>query len=271
MKISSIQFAPTLGNLDKTIEDLDILFPQCINSELIVLPELCNSGYNFHDREQAWATSETIPDSKFLQFLQDKSASLKSIIVSGFNERKGQDLFNSAVLIHNGNIKGIYQKLHLFYREKEFFKAGETGLPIFKVGEIKIGIQICFDWMFPEAWRVLALKGADIICHPSNLVLPGLAQRAVPVHAMINRIYTITANRIGTESDLTFTGISTIASPRGKILAQASDTQTEVITVDIDPYVGRNKFVTPINHIFEDRLPEEYLTLVEDDLLDSED
>ena len=117
---------------------------------------------------------------------------------------------------------------------------------------------ICFDWVFPEAWRVLALKGADIICHPSNLVIPGLCQKALPVHAVCNRIFVVTANRIGTERDLMFTGLSTIANPRSDILVQASPDHEEVGLVDIDIALARNKNVTPRNHVFDDRRPEEY-------------
>ncbi|MCB2180047.1 carbon-nitrogen hydrolase [bacterium] len=271
MKISAVQFAPALDNLAKTIEDLEALFNQCRDSEMVILPELSNSGYNFSSREEAWESSEPIDQSRFLMFLQEKSAKSGSTIVSGFNERDGKSLFNSAVVITDGKILGKYQKLHLFYREKEFFKVGTTGLPVFEIGDIKIGVQICFDWMFPEAWRVLALKGADIICHPANLVLPGLAQSAVPTHALINRVFTITANRVGTEGNLTFTGASTIASPRGQVLSQASASESEVLTVEIDPTLGRNKFITPLNHIFDDRKPEEYQLLVEEDFLNIED
>ncbi|HKJ26466.1 MAG TPA: nitrilase-related carbon-nitrogen hydrolase, partial [Anaerolineales bacterium] len=124
-----------------------------------------------------------------------------------------------------------------------------------------IGLQVCFDWMYPEAWRILALKDTDIICHPSNLVLPGLAQRAVPIHALINRIFTITANRVGKEGDLVFTGRSTIASPKGEVIAQASEDGEEFLSVKIDPTTARDKKVTARNHIFEDRQPEQYLDL----------
>jgi len=263
MKIGLIQFAPTLGNFKKTIADLDILLEKTGAVDLLVLPELANSGYNFSDLKQAWDTSEIIEDSQFINFLKQKSKEAGYTIVSGFNERDGNELYNSAVMIHRGAVLGKYQKLHLFYREKEFFKPGKTGLPVFDIDGITIGIQICFDWMFPEAWRALTLKGADIICHPANLVLPGMAQRAVPVHAMINRIFTITANRIGTEGDLTFTGASTIANPRGEVLAQASAAQPELITVEIDPLLARDKQVTIHNHILQDRKPEEYRRLIE--------
>ena len=124
-------------------------------------------------------------------------------------------------------------------------------------------LLVCFDWQFPEVWRILALQGADVICHPSNLVLPGLAQRAVPIHALTNRVYTVTANRVGVEGDLRFTGLSTIAGPRGDVLCQASPTEEEVGLVEVDLTLARDKAVTPRNHIFADRRPAEYTLLLD--------
>jgi predicted amidohydrolase len=120
---------------------------------------------------------------------------------------------------------------------------------------------VCFDWMFPEVWRILALKGADLICHPSNLVLPSLAQQAVPIHALTNRVYVVTANRIGTEGNLSFTGLSIIANPKGEVLLQASPTGGEVGLVEADLELARDKQITARNHIFADRRPEEYAFL----------
>jgi predicted amidohydrolase len=122
---------------------------------------------------------------------------------------------------------------------------------------------VCFDWMFPEVWRILAIKGADVICHPSNLVLPGLCQRAIPIHSLTNRIYTITANRIGTEDDFTFTGLSTISNPNGEVLYQASEDKEEVKIVDINISLARDKKITPMNDIIKDRRPSEYKELIE--------
>ena len=122
---------------------------------------------------------------------------------------------------------------------------------------------VCFDWIFPEVWRIVALKGAEIICHPSNLVLPGFAQRAVPIHALTNRVYVITANRIGIEGELSFTGLSTIANPQGDILVQASQTEEEVGMEDIDIGMARDKMITPRNHVLHDRRPKEYSLLTE--------
>jgi len=262
MRIGCIQFSPTLGDLQDTLTQLETLLPQALGIDLIVLPELCNSGYNFISQEQAWESAEAVENSTFIDFLAAHCHKHASYIVSGFNERQGDRLYNSAVLVGPDGYIGKYQKLHLFYNEKDFFRSGQTGLPVFSLPGCTIGIQVCFDWMYPEAWRILALKGADIICHPSNLVLPGLAQRAVPIHALTNRVFTITANRIGSEGNLTFTGMSTIASPRGEVLAQASETANEILILEIDPTLARDKNITSRNHIFNDRHPDQYLDLV---------
>jgi beta-ureidopropionase len=134
---------------------------------------------------------------------------------------------------------------------------------VFDIGPCRIGMLVCFDWIFPEAWRVLALKGADIICHPSNLVLPGLAQRAVPIHALTNRFYVVTANRIGCEGDLTFTGMSTIADPKGQVLARAPRVGEKVNRIEIDVSLARTKDITSRNNILADRRPEQYTLLTE--------
>jgi len=262
MEIGFIQFQPHLANVSKTILDLENLIDAADSSDLIVLPELCNSGYNFENYQMAWDTSEEISQSPFIEFLVSKTSEHNLFVVSGFNERDKDLLYNSAVLVGPKGVVGKYRKLHLFMNEKDFFAPGNVGLPIFDIGICKIGMLVCFDWIYPEVWRILTLKGADIICHPSNLVLPGLAQRGIPIHALINRIYIITANRIGQERDLKFTGLSTIADPKGDVLLQLSEAEKEVGTVKIDITLARNKNITPRNNIFTDRRPDEYAFLV---------
>lgn len=258
MKVGYMQFAPVLGDVQATMDTIERLSAQCVGADLLVLPELCNSGYNFRSRQQAWETSEAIEGSRFLEFLRALCQRLDCHLVTGFSERDGEALYNSAVLLNPWGYVGRYRKLHLFLNEKDFFRPGDEGLPVFDIGLCRVGMLVCFDWIFPEAWRVLALKGADVICHPSNLVLPGLAQRAVPVRAVTNRVYVVTANRIGREGDLTFTGASTLASPRGDVLAQASPEAEEVALVEIDVALARDKQITHCNHVFEDRRVEMY-------------
>ena len=127
---------------------------------------------------------------------------------------------------------GAYRKTHLFAEEKKWFDPGDTGFQVFDMGQVKIGVMICFDWWFPESARVLALKGADIFCHPANLVMPQ-CQRVMPAHSLLNGVFTITANRVGTEerggkAPLQFTGKSQIVDPRGEVLVKLDGEDTGV-------------------------------------------
>jgi len=263
VKVGFVQFAPVIGDVQATIRKIDRLIALAKRADLVVLPELCNSGYNFESHEQAWETSEEMKGSIFVRYLESLCDQHGFYIVSGFNERDNDSLYSSAILVGPDGYIGKYRKLHLFVKEKDIFTPGNAGLPVFDIGVCRLGTLVCFDWIFPEVWRILALKGADIICHPSALVLPGLAQKAVPIHGLVNRVYTITANRIGTEGDLSFTGLSTIADPKGDVLTQASPSEEEVQIVDIDIELARDKMVTPRNDIFADRRPEEYTSLVD--------
>ena len=262
MKAGFIQLSPVLGDLNATMSKVRHHLDRLAAADLIVLPELCNSGYNFESPQQARETSEPVESSVFLEYLHSECKKHGRYIVTGFNERDGDRLYNSAILMGPDGVCGKYRKLHLFLNEKDIFTPGDAGLPVFDVGGCKLGLLICFDWVFPEAWRILAIKGADIVCHPSNLVIPGLAQKAIPIHALINRVYVITANRTGREGDLSFTGLSISAGPRGEVFCQAGPSEEETGLVEIDPAAARDKMVTPRNHLLQDRRPDEYLDLV---------
>jgi predicted amidohydrolase len=261
MKVGFMQLAPVLGDMEANIGKVKELMEQAEGAELLVLPELCSTGYRFESRDQAWDLSETVDNSEFLSCLETICRERNLHVVAGMNERDGDKLYNTSVLVGPKGLVGKYRKIHLFMDEKDIFEPGDLGLPVFDIGSCKIGMLICFDWIFPEVWRVLALKGADIICHPSNLVIPGLCQKAIPVHAVCNRVFVITANRHGTERDLTFTGLSAIADPKSDMLTMAWPNRDEVGLVDIDIALARNKNATPRNHVFDDRRPEEYAGL----------
>jgi predicted amidohydrolase len=261
MRAGYIQFNPVLGNQKKNIRVLSGLLDKAIGTDLMVIPELANSGYNFETKEQAFSLAENLGNSLFLKFLEEKARKLKMYIVSGINELDNGLLYNTATLVGPEGYIGKYRKMHLFMNEFDFFEKGNLGLPVFDIGKCKIGILICFDWVFPEVWRILALKGADVICHPSNLVLP-FAQQAVPVHGLINKTYVITANRFGTEREITFSGQSFISDTEGKTLAKAPSDKNEVRIMDLDILKSRNKMITQRNHVMNDRLPEEYGDLI---------
>ncbi|MFH1686523.1 MAG: nitrilase-related carbon-nitrogen hydrolase [bacterium] len=263
MKIGYLQFEPRLGDNQANYDRVAALLPGAAEADLIVLPELANSGYNFTSRHMAEASAESAEDGPLVSLLTKAAAEHDLHVVAGMNERDGDVLYNSAVLVGPHGLVGKYRKTHLFWNEKDLFAPGDLGLPVFDIGPARIGMLICFDWIFPETWRVLALTGADIVCHPSNLVIPGLCQKSVPVQALCNGVFAITANRIGTEGDLTFTGRSIIADPRGEILAQAPAAKESTAVVEIDINGARDKSITPRNDRLADRRPELYRSLTE--------
>jgi predicted amidohydrolase len=291
MKIGYAQWNPLLGDLEANRARMERLAAQAAGADLLVFPELSNSGYHFKSREEAWAASEPIPGGDTVRLLCELSARHGMFLVSGICERDGERLYNSAVAVGPEGLIGRYRKTHLFLNEKDLFSPGDLGFPVFELdlkrlramrgtsGEdavrdpasalrppgseaeetpCRIGILICFDWQFPEVWRVLALKGAEVVCHPSNLVLPGRAQRAVPVHSMLNRVFTVLSNRIGSERGLEFTGESIIVAPSGDVLASAPEHEEEVRVIEIDLAEARNKMVTSRNDLIADRRPEFY-------------
>ena len=170
-------------------------------------------------------------------------------------------MYNSSALVGPRGFIGIYRKVHLYYREKLLFAPGDLGFPVFKLPFGNVGMMICFDWIFPESARMLALAGAEIILHPSNLVLPHCPD-AMITRALENRVFTVTANRIGTEDrggiKLSFIGKSEIVSPKGKVLSRLLTKKTGVAAADIDLSAARDKNVNEYNHVFEDRRLDQY-------------
>jgi predicted amidohydrolase len=122
--------------------------------------------------------------------------------------------------------------------------------------------MICFDHLFPEAARSLALLGADVIAHPANLVLPGVAQRTMEVRALENGVYAATANRVGSEArdekELRYTGESQVVGPDGDVLVRLSPDRVEAAVVEIDISRARDKAVTSLNDKLADRRPHLY-------------
>jgi predicted amidohydrolase len=124
--------------------------------------------------------------------------------------------------------------------------------------------MICFDWYFPEAARSLALLGADVIAHPSNLVRKD-CPRSMPIRALENHVFTITSNRTGSdvnaEETLTFIGKSLICDPKGDILASAGPDESVVLMAEIDPHTARHRAINATNDLFADRRPDMYTAL----------
>lgn len=256
MKVGFIQTDPEFGrreeNVEKAVEMLS-----GVDADLVVLPELFNTGYQFRSKDEVFKLAEEVPDGYTAKRLLSAALSLKKTIVAGMAEKAGEKVYNTAVLISPGKVAGLYRKAHLFWREKEVFTPGNSRYEVFEVMGVRLGMMICFDWIFPEAARALALKGADIICHPSNLVLP-YCPDAMVTRSIENRVFSITANRVGREEriegePLTFIGASQITSPDGTVLLRAEKSGPRAGVVEINPLEARDKKITPANDLFKDR------------------
>jgi predicted amidohydrolase len=260
MRIGFYQFSPIFGEKTKNLKKIADTLSK-VNADLIVLPELCNTGYSFLSRKELSKYSETIPDGETTQTLINIARKKKLCIIAGLAEKARNRIYNSAILVLPDGKISTYRKAHLFYREKFIFDKGNTKFVVYSFNNVKIGILICFDYIFPEASRSLALKGAQIICHPSNLILP-YAQKVTITRATENRVFFIMANRIGKETRgpkvLKFNGQSQIISPDGEILVKTTEKEEIVKIVKINPVLALNKMITPYNNVITDRRTDLY-------------
>ncbi|MDD2332165.1 MAG: beta-ureidopropionase [Candidatus Cloacimonetes bacterium] len=260
-KVAVAQYAPRLKVVDYNLKKMLAVLSD-IETDLIVFPELATTGYVFYSKEEVLSISESIPDGMVFNILLKIAAVKEMSIVYGFAEKAGDKVFNSSVLLNPDGTYHVYRKIHLFKNEKRYFSPGDKPFTVCKAKSgVKVGMMICFDWQFPEAARSLALQGTQIICHPSNLVLPW-CQQAMLTRSLENRIYSITSNRVGEERNGNlcekFTGMSQIVGTKGEVLKRLSDDCEEYAICDIDPDLALNKQVTELNNAFDDRRPELY-------------
>jgi len=260
MRIAFFQFAPRFGQPDHNLNALADAVSG-VRADLIVAPELALSGYLFTRKGEVVQMAEEVPGPA-TDRLTRAAAQADCHVVVGLAERSGDRLFNSAALIGPRGVVGVYRKVHLFFEEKLYFAPGDRGFGLFDVRGVKVGVLVCFDHFFPEAARTLALQGAQIICHPSNLVLPEAGQLTTRVRSIENRVFWILANRYGTEvrdgKTLTYSGCSQITAENGEILARAQAEGDSLTVVEVDPQKALNKHVTDRNDLFADRRPELY-------------
>lgn len=266
MRVGYVQFAPRFGEKEENLQRIEELLGEK-EADLWVLPELCTTGYQFISKKEVEELAEPIPQGPTVKRMQKLALARNAHFVLGLAEQAEGAFYNSAVLVGPEGVVGHYRKVHLFFREKLWFTPGDRPLGVVKVGKVPVGILICYDHMFPEAARVLALQGALLLAHPANFVIPGLGQLTMRVRALENRVFVVTANRVGKEAReepvLTFTGMSQIVSPTGEILASSSEVAEEAVVVEIEPERARDKKLTPLNDLFQDRRPEFYRALVE--------
>jgi predicted amidohydrolase len=260
LRLAAVQTSPEFGAIRaNTDRALDLVPADC---DLAVLPELFSTGYQFRSREEASGLGESLddPGAYALGRLRACARDTGAVLAAGLCERDGDAVYNSAVLVRPDGTCGLYRKVHLFLDEKDVFTPGDLGFPVFAACGTTVGIMVCFDWAFPEAARSLALAGAAVIAHPSNLVLPW-CQQAMITRCLENRVAAVTANRVGTENrtgaELIFSGMSQVVSPRAQVLQRLGAEETGAAVGEID-LLETDKLLTPRNDLLADRRPDQY-------------
>jgi predicted amidohydrolase len=265
MQVGFVQMLPVFGDIDANIEKA-IAMMESQPAELYVLPELFASGYTFISGDEVARLAEPAGSGRTYSAMADFAAQHDCAVVYGFPEKAPKGFYNSGLFVDNKGNYELYRKLHLFYEESMYFKPGDLPLKPFEYRGAKLGMMICFDWIFPETTRILALKGAEIICHPVNLVMP-YCQNAMITRSIENRVFTITANRIGTEkrgrNEFTFTGQSQITGCKGDVIFRASDNKEQIFTADINCEDAKDKNVNALNNLWRDRRVDYYKRLGE--------
>jgi len=258
LRLAAVQTDPVFGDVEHNVAAALAHVPA--DADLAVLPELFSTGYQFRDREELALLAEPV-DGPTVARLRDHAAATGVTLCAGWAERDGDALYNSSVLVRPDGTREVYRKTHLFWDEKLIFDAGDTGFPVFEACGTTVGMMICFDWIFPEAARTLALRGAKVLLHPSNLVL-AFCPDAMITRCLENRVYAVTANRVGVEArkdeqSLTFIGTSQICGPQGKALVRMGTTGAGAASADVD-MVDADSRLTPRNDLWDDRKPEFY-------------
>ncbi|MHA2117543.1 MAG: nitrilase-related carbon-nitrogen hydrolase [Candidatus Thorarchaeota archaeon] len=257
------QMDPMIGDMKGNMKKMqEILVSASDNNvDVLVLPELINSGYVFNNQDEANSLSEQIPDGDFSNALRKWSEG-GGLIVAGLCEMSDGKLYNSAGVFGNGMHLTTYRKIQLFNKEKEWFLPGNEEPPVISHNGNRFGVMVCFDWVFPEISRILALKGAQVILHPANLVLP-FCPDAMITRSIENRVFTATSGRTGEERDVCFIGGSQITTPKGELLSRMDEGHTGLLWADVELTEADNKSLTKRNDVFTDRRPELYSRIID--------
>ncbi len=271
IKIAAAQIDISLGQVERNVDRLEQVLRETATAgaALTVFPECALTGYCFDSLEEAAAYAEPAPGPS-TQRLAGVCAELGVHAVFGMLESEGSLLYNACLLVGPDGLIGKYRKVHLPYLGVDRFTTAGAGFDVWDAGDLRLGMNICYDGAFPESARVMALDGADLIALPTNWP-PGAEETAcyvINARAMENNVYYAAVNRVGQERGFTFIGQSKICDPAGRPLAAADHQDEAILYADVDPQRARQKRLVrvPGKHIidrFADRRPECYGKIVE--------
>jgi N-carbamoylputrescine amidase len=237
--------------------------------KVLCLQEIFYGPYFAAEQNTRWyQLAEKVPNGPTTKLMQGLAKKYKMVmVVPLYEEEQTGEYYNTAVIIDaDGKYLGKYRKNHLphcypGFWEKFYFRPGNLGYPVFNTRYAKIGVTLCYDRHFPEGFRILGIKGAQIVFNP-NATVSGLSEHiwklVMPAHAAVNQYFVGVINRVGKEYWKTgdFYGTSYFADPRGKIIAQANRNKDEVLVSDLDLNMIRE--VRDNWQFYRDRRPETY-------------
>jgi predicted amidohydrolase len=270
MRIAVAQIEPEVTSLDQNLQTCLAAIEDAAarGADVVVLPELCSSGYMFASRDEAFASAEVIGEGPATTAWARAAAAHDMYVVAGVTERSGDALYNSAVLYGPGGLLEVYRKVHLWDEEALYFEPGDRGFPVVATPLGRIGMMICYDGWFPESYRALVDQGVDVVCVPTNWVpipgqmpgQPGMATILTMANAHCNGVIVAAADRVGSERGQEFIGQSVIVDHTGWPVAGPADrTEVELLVADVDVAAARRgRSWGAFNNPVRDRRPDAY-------------
>ncbi|WP_283188454.1 nitrilase-related carbon-nitrogen hydrolase [Pseudomonas sp. PMCC200344] len=266
--VACCQLAPKIGDLayNRKLTERAIRSAAYQGAQVVVLPELVQSGYLFADRSEALSLAETVEGPTLLLWTA-LARELNIVVVGGFCERlAGDKLANSAAMIDAQGLRTVYRKAHLWDGENEIFSAGNDAPPVVETVHGRIGMLICYDLEFPEWVRLPALAGADLLCAPVNWPDGPRPQTERPAevvrvqaNASVNRMFIAACDRHGHERGGSWVQGSVIVDADGYPVAGGAEQGGEqILLATLNLAEARNKRISARNDLHLDRRSQLY-------------
>jgi predicted amidohydrolase len=243
IRVAACQIDPQLGEVDRNLERIEraVADAAAQGPKLIVLPEAATTGYVFESLDEALTVAHrasAVADDRLAALAAEHGVAL----IVGTLEAEGSEVFNTALIYAEDGRRYRYRKVHLPYLGVDRFATPGPDAPaVYDLAGMRVGVLVCYDLRFPEAARICALEGADLIALPTNWpegvqFHPGIF---APSRAAENHVYLLACDRVGEERGTTFIGRSILLDTNGKELARASDTEEETIVGEVDWELAR--------------------------------
>lgn len=264
--VAAIQMNTILGDRKQNYHKAKKLIAEAVekSAQIIVLPELFDTGYRVEEQDTILAQSIPGPVTDWLEKLAKE---YQVVLVTAILEKEIEtaQVYDTAVIVSPDGLVGSYRKIQLWGMEKSRFQPGNK-LPIFQIDDWKIGLQICYEIGFPEGARILSMKDAHLLLYPSAFGHERLYawKQATRARALENGIYLVAANRSGIDKDETvFAGHSRIVNPQGQVLAEAAREDEVIVSmIDLEQIQAQREKIPYIKDLDHSLYQSEYLKIV---------